>query len=221
MSENQSSCSDNKSQPQIILQRQKLFSSGFYRDTYIHPYDAKKILKIARRQTDQTRKGVLGLQRRKANDPNQLELNMWQELEAKGHDKSGYFSRVYGWIDTDIGRALCVERLNSDANFPPLFLKSLDLHKAQGLNQEIKHFIQSSIDEFFEYVIMHSIFSCAWRLENIAICRQNGKLVLKTFDTKAITIKEWIPISKYFQSMQRRKIRRRTNKLRDHLKSIL
>jgi len=221
MPKKQFSYDESNTPHKIELRNLKSFSSGYHRDSYLHPHDTGKILKITRRQPQQVREGIFGLRRGVAIDPNQLEYDMWQKLKANGHDKSGYFSQVYGWLDTDIGRALCVERLVSDLDFPPIVLKTLNANKSKQLDQELKQFILSSIDEFFEYVVNHTIYSCAWRLENIAICRQNGQFVLKSFDTKEITVREWVPVSRYFRSVLRRKIRRRTGKLRDHLRSVL
>jgi len=205
----------------IRLSGQQPLNSGFHRDTYVHPDDVNLILKISRRKLEKTRKGLFNLSRDVAKNPNQLEFEMWQALAAAGHDKSGYFSRVLGWQETDIGQALCLERLISDPGFPLIILKSLKPEQAAVLDSKTRSFMLSSLDEFFEYVIDHAIYSCAWRLENIAICRQEGKLVLKSFDTKAITVREWLPVSKYFKFARRSKIKRRTNKLRQYMRAIL
>ncbi len=221
MTVNQVDLYENNAGQTIHLANQQPLNSGFYRDTYIHPNDAKLILKLPRRNLEQTRKGVFGLGRNLAKNPNQLEFEMWEELKAAGLDDSDYFCRVLGWLETDIGCALCVERLISDSDFPPIILKSLKREHAVQLDSVIRNFILTSLDGFFEYVIEHAIYSCAWRLENIAVCRQEGKLVLKSFDTKAITVKEWLPLSKYLKFARRNKIRRRTDKLRQFMQAKL
>jgi hypothetical protein len=221
MTVNQFDLNNNSAAKIIHLAGQQPLNSGFYRDTYVHPDDAKLILKIPRRNLEQTRKGVFGLGRNLAKNPNQLEFETWGELAAAGHDDSGYFSPVLGWLETDIGRALCVERLISDADFPPIILKSLQREQAVALDSTTRIFILSGLDKFFEYVTEHAIYSCAWRLENIAVCRQEGKLVLKSFDTKAITVREWLPLSKYLKFARRQKIRRRTDKLRQYMQAML
>ena len=221
MKVNQIVLNNSKTDQITHLAGQQPLNSGFYRNTYAHPDDAKLILKIPHRNLEQTRKGIFGLGRNLANDPNQLEYDMWQELVAAGHEDSGYFSRVLGWLETDMGRALCVERLISDSDFPPIILKSMKREQAVALDWETRKFILSDLDRFFEYVIKHAIYSCAWRLENIAVCRLDGKLTLKSFDTKAITVREWLPLSKYLKFARRRKIRRRTDKLRQYMQAML
>ena len=221
MSVSQTDLDKNEARPIIHLAGQQPMKSGFYRNTYVHPDDAGLVLKLPHRHLEQTRGGLLGLARNKANNPNQLDYEMWQELAAAGHDKSGYFCRVLGWVETDIGTALCVERLMSDADFPPIILKSIRREQANALDLTTRQFILSDLDRFFEYVIKHAIYSCAWRLENIAVCRLDGSLVLKSFDTKAITVREWLPLSKYSIFARRQKIRRRTDKLRHYMQTLL
>ncbi len=146
---------------------------------------------------------------------------MWEDIKVNQFEKSGYFSAVIGWVKTDLGRALCVERLTSDDDFPSIILKSLNKKQANGLDPELKKFIMSSLDKFYKYVIENGIYTCAWRLENLAICKQNGELKLKSFDAKAIIVKEWLPISKYSRFARRMKIRRRTDKLRKYMQNML
>ncbi|MCP4073183.1 MAG: hypothetical protein GY742_15820 [Hyphomicrobiales bacterium] len=205
----------------IILNEMQLMNSGFYRDTYVHPDDHELVLKIPRRNIEPTRKGLFGLGLNEAKDPNELEYEMWETLVTGGHDKSEYFCRVLGWSETNIGRALCVERLISDSGSPPTILGSLKPEHVAELNSATRRLILSCLNEFYEYVIQNAIHSCAWRLENISICRQNGKLVLKSFDTKATTVREWLPLSKYIKFARRRKIKRRTDKLFQYMQDLL
>jgi hypothetical protein len=195
------------------------FGTGAHRDTYIHPFDSSLILKVTRNHMKQTKTGLFGLSRSAVIDPNQLEFDAWNELVASGHDKSDYFSQVLGWSDTDMGRALCVERIMSDDGSKPIILKNLLINpaKTDEIDMDTRKVIISGIDKFFDYMTRHAIHSFAYRLENIAFYNKNGNPKIKSFDSKAMLSREWIPITKYFKFARRWKVKRRTAILRNRL----
>jgi hypothetical protein len=206
----------------VKLTDQAIFGSGNYRDAYIHPSNPNLVLKIIRREYSPIRIGAFGMWRSAPLDPNQMEFNMWQSLVASGHEASGYFCRVLGWIDTDLGQALCVERIINDDGTKVLVLGNLR-HRSKmvkNIDMKTRDLILSCLDDYYDYLSHHAIYSLALRLENIAFYTQNGVDKIKSFDAKLMPLREWIPITQYFKFARRLKVRRRTAELRNDLAII-
>ncbi|MES1948398.1 PhoP regulatory network protein YrbL [Salinisphaera sp. C84B14] len=118
---------------QCDLSALTLIGRGSKRDCYTHPHDDGLCLKVARDANSAA-----------CHEQNEVEWRYGQWLEARGVPFR-HAARCTGWIQTQRGAALVVERVrNSDGTFAltlrdALLSQRLTLHNAYAMLAELRH----------------------------------------------------------------------------------
>ncbi|WP_026803842.1 YrbL family protein [Aliarcobacter lanthieri] len=98
----------------LILTKELFLSNGTARDCYIHPLDPKKVLKIIRKNINK--------------NPNLAEFKYFEYLKINSISQE-YIAKCYGFINTNLGKALCFERILNYDNSISISLRDMILTK--------------------------------------------------------------------------------------------
>jgi len=135
-------------------------------------------------------------------------------LDAPVHD---FFPEIYGFVATDLGPGLCVERLRGDEIEGPVprVITVARRRVEEGLSIDS---IINGVRDLAEFCVEFQVLATCAGLENIGVARRNGIEKVVAFDFKAHYNKEFIPVSTYIPFFRRMKIARRFDRIIRDLK---
>lgn len=204
----------------IVLKNLQPFSSGLFRDCYVHPNDPGKCIKVERiRPADEP-----DLRRhawfRPLRKPNELEYQEYRQRKKAGVPLDRYLPKLYGFIDTDCGQGLCVELLQSDDGSPPVSIENY-LNGRYKLDDISHDQIKRDYGDFADFCVTYAILASSDELSNVGYIRQNDSYRFIVFDMKHRQNLEFIPVSSFIPALRRKKVRRRFNRSQADLEKRL
>jgi hypothetical protein len=181
---------------QIRLSGEQPLSSGLFRLTFRHPLDPAKVIKIAR--TDRPANIRL--------DPNEREVRAYQAGHRAGADLGRYFPRLYGFVDTDLGRGLCADHVRGSDGSPAMNLETWS--EALSKMGPTPQWVLGEYRKLAAFCTRHALFTSVDELHNVGFVRDGEGWRLVAYDLKLRALREAIPLSiiPYFR---RKKIARR------------
>jgi hypothetical protein len=189
------------------------FSSGCFRDVYIHPADNSKCIKIDhRKRLSRTPSSFF----RRILDGNTREVLEYQRLIAANIRYEQYFPRFYGTIETDLGPGICVELLRGTDGKPPVSLNQY-LETVQNPDREFGKFLHREYKKFWEFCEQNLILSSSVELKNVGVIQVNGVPRLVSFDVKQTRSKKLISVVEWSVTLKKKRIRNRFNR---HMKNL-
>ena len=175
---------------------------GAFRRCFIHPDDEYLCIKVSHGR----RIGAPGYK-----DPNLREFAEYERLRTIGAPVHRFGPKIHGFVETDLGPGLCVERLRGSGG---------------GLVSNIRTVWQNrtkesrSVDDILEGVRELQAFCIEFRVlaacaapENIGVAQRGGREQVVAFDFKGHSNKELIPLSNHIAYFCRRKIERRFDRM--------
>jgi hypothetical protein len=181
---------------QIKLSGEQPLNSGLFRQTFRHPRDPTKVIKIARPD-------------RPANirlDPNQREIRAYAAGHAAGADLERYFPSLHGFVETDLGQGLCVDYVRGGDGSPAVNLEDWSAQKhANGPSDD---WVLAEYRKLADFCAHYALFTSVDELHNVGFIREGEGWRLVAYDLKLRAMREAIPLSviPYFR---RQKIARR------------
>ncbi|ESR22825.1 YrbL family protein [Lutibaculum baratangense] len=196
----------------LRLRSADLISSGAFRSCYRHPEDPKLCVKIARPRAAAGRAGHLDrLFRRRMAGANERECREYGRLSSAGVPLSRYFPAVHGFVETDLGRGLCLDLVEGSDGQGPLSLTDIMAGRIwPDLDAE---FVLDEVRQFGRFCERYGILASCDEPSNIGFVREGAGFRLVAYDLKLRPNKELIPISTLFLAQRRRKIARRFDRL--------
>lgn len=195
----------------ISLRDLKPISAGSFRYCFAHPDDATKCIKICQNKTKNHAGFIDTLLGRLDLDPNMREYREYKSLLKDNVPLELYFPKMFGPIETDLGRGMCFELVRGSDGMHPVSLKEIMNGKQpEDLKMEL---ILTEVLRFAQFCTEHAILASCDEPGNIGFVRSDKAFRLVAFDLKLRPNKEFIPISSILPSFRRRKIQRRFNRL--------
>ena len=172
-----------------MIQLTHYIASGRFRDTYVHPQDSAKIVKVSPPITN--RINDIGLYKsvparsylwsRPTLSAHEREIAGIKYLEDNGVDRSPFFTQYFGQVVTDKGVGIVCERIEnyyyaSDKTLADYLVRYGRLEDPQ---------LEIVVARYFEFLFDMDIYCTGGGPENIALVRdENGCLAVKIFDIK-------------------------------------
>ncbi len=178
----------------INLDRKYFLGKGGERDSYIHPNDDKKIIKVLH-------------SKKKHNRQNELEFEYYKYLERNLNNFS-HITKCFGWIETNKGRGLIYQRVQ---NYDNSTIRTLSHYsKYNLLDEEIG---LTLINDLKEYLFENSILFVDASLSNV-FCQKvsKNKFKLIVFDglgARRYGLKFWLYLR--FKKFAEYKIKKQWN----------
>jgi len=204
-----------------IYQVGDFLRGGGFRDTYECASDPTKLLKFDRygagNRKVKSRGGIkdlfrsvrakLGYKKQRLTG-NQDELLGWQHIQEVGLAGHHAFTRVHGMVETNLGPALMIEKID---NFAYQEIRSVrDYLSRHGRIQDTE-LIRALVD-YFKILRAHHVSCFADRPENMGIVVDpHGKTYIKCFDVKTYLDHQFLPINK-IEYFRKRRIQRRLDR---------
>lgn len=158
--------------------------------------------------------------RKPARDENHAELRAWLQLSARIPlaDLQGRIATVLGVFPTVYGQALSCERITlADASPAPSLYALLFEHRQYEAEP-----LCAAVSEFEHWLLEHRIPLFDLNTGNLLVLPQGDQLRLVCVDAKSVVSgKEIVPLSRWFNALARRKIRRRAERLRERIRMAL
>ena len=178
----------------IELNEDMFIAEGRHRKTYQHPEEYLKIIKINKNELN----------------GNEREVSCYQKLSMEVKEIIPLF---YGEVVTNLGKGLVFEKIvDADTGLASSTLLHIMRNNPdfiQAHKKEILESLWSLTDTFIDA----GVLTCGLNIENIIVQRlKDNEIKIFSIDIKEITIKEFIPISKWFHFFKARKIKRRLYK---------
>jgi hypothetical protein len=204
----------------LLLASTKPIASGDFRDCYRHPEDEGRCVKIVRRLPDDHHLGsVERLLGRGVVDPNQREYNEYWRHRTAGVPLERYFPTVHGFVETDLGKGLCLDFLTgTDGRGPVSLLDYLDGDRPAGIERD---FVLRKVAEFARFCSTYGILASCDEPRNMGLLRDEDGYRLVAYDLKIRQSKEFIPMSAFLPFVRRRKIARRFDRRIAQLRNSL
>jgi len=158
--------------------------------------------------------------RRPERDENHAELRAWLQLSARlpMEDLRQHMATVLGIFRTVYGQALCCERLTLDDGTPAPSLYALLFDHPQYPAQVLC----AAVTEFEQWLLRHRIPLFDLNAGNLLVLPTDTGVRLVCVDAKSVVSgKEIVPLSRWFNALARRKIRRRAQRLRERIAAAL
>ncbi|MAA97976.1 MAG: hypothetical protein CMN87_06345 [Stappia sp.] len=196
----------------IELKGVEPFSSGSFRDCFVHPDDPSRCIKVVHLRSGASRIGrVERLLGRRMVDANLREFREYRRLAANGVSLERYFPRLHGPVATDLGRGLCFDRLVGIDGRPPLALATI--LQGEGPEDLDAEFVLREVMDFAGFCRRHAILASCDEIGNIGFLREDEGFRLVAYDLKYRVNKELLPLSTLFEGFRRRKVERRFARL--------
>lgn len=193
----------------VSLRDAPAFATGRYRRVYVHPADSSKCIKIDHNENLEKGSSLLAPFRTVAGG-NAREAAEYRRLTQLGVDYERYFPPFYGAVNTDLGEGLCVGLLRGTDGALPVAIR--DILRALTPNDrqyEFREFFYEEYRKFADFCERHLIMSVSNNFENLGIIQMNGVSKLVSFDLKAISSKQLIPLTRFSSRLLKKRIRRR------------
>jgi len=194
----------------IRLKDKEILAKGGHRTCYVHPEDKNKILKVftsgkgprERRKNEPFSKKVRPLYRF---DDHLKDLKAYRSLAKKGDGVWKHFPKCFGLIETDLGKAICMEliRTNGDQMAPTV----ADYLKKNGLTHDLKN----AIDDLFSFLLNNCIITRDLGAQNLVIKKGIGYQI---YIVDGIGNTDLIPIANFSKRWARKKIERHINRFK-------
>jgi hypothetical protein len=192
----------------VDIDETKRIATGKWRIVYLHPNDDTKVIKVHRpdnspaaRRARHWYARLLPLSRF---DANARDLRLYRRLAARAPQALGQVGAVYGFTETDQGRALVAEHVR-DADGRTS--ESLWNHVARnGLEG-----VAALLDDFFETFAAHHVPVEDPTYHNILVRRDGPGISLVLID--GLGDPTLIPYKTMFKSLNREKLMRKKGRL--------
>ena len=210
----------------IRLSDAKPISNGSYRRAFVHPDDDSKVIKVSVENPKSylEKKGPYRYLRNLLSwenffaDANKLEFKQFKALKRRGVFPSKHLVEVFGYVDTDLGRGLIVERVK---NFRyPDYPSVQNYVNHYGPYQDKDD--REAIKEYFEFLLNTPLYGKVIYLHNMSMIKgDDGKPLVRAHDFKLLETKEFIPISNWIGYFRDRKAVRRIRRAQKNLWPIV
>jgi hypothetical protein len=195
--------------PGVSLKGLQPVAAGSFRICYPHPGDPTKCIKIAQPRPPTFHTGktdwLLG---RLAQDPNDREWAAYRGLIDAGVPVHDYFPKVHGFVETDLGRGLCVDLVCGIDRTRPVSVADY-MHGRQrmaGLSGDI---VLEGLKRFAAFCTEHGILGACSEPNNVGLVRTQSGFRFIAYDLKIRRNKEFLPLSTLVPAARRRKVARR------------
>jgi hypothetical protein len=158
--------------------------------------------------------------RKTERDENHAELRAWLTLSARlpAEDLQEHIATVLGIFRTVYGQALCCERVTLTDGTPAPSLYALLFDHPQYPAQVLC----TAVSAFEQWLLRHRIPLFDLNAGNLLVLPHGDGVRLVCVDAKSVVSgKEIVPLSRWFNGLARRKIRRRAQRLRDRIQAAL
>lgn len=212
--------------PGDAWQHMTVIGRGANRVCVIDRRDTRQCLKFMLPASQRTGVGLRQrLQRWRAtrkpqHDENHAELRAWLQLSARlpATDLQAHMATVLGILPTAYGPALCCERITLADGTPAPSLYALLFEQPQYPAQVLC----AAVDAFEDWLLRHRIALFDLNPGNLLVLPSDEGVRLVCVDAKSIVAgKELVPLARWFNTLARRKIRRRAQRLRDRIRAAL
>lgn len=132
----------------VVLSDELFLAKGGERDTYIHPKDKNKVIKIVRKNTNH-------------NNQNVLDFQYFNYLKKHNVDFS-HITKCYGWVNTNYGNGLIFDKVENFDNTP---IKTFSYYSKHNLLD--KQTSLSLVHELQHYLFKNNILFVDASLSNI------------------------------------------------------
>nr|WP_306267933.1 YrbL family protein [Pararhizobium sp. IMCC3301] len=194
-----------------VLDIRFLLGRGAHRNSYLHPQDASKLVKIVHehgqmRARDRKRFWALG--RRLNMDGNQRELRSIELLKRIGLYDTRFFPAFFGTIETNLGPGLVFEKLGSGPQDQIYELRRLE-DKKLALQLLPRERILQQYDELQQFFVMAGFPSVGLSIENLAVLQRAGDAPqLVCFDMKFLEDRRFLSAADWISLLYRRRVKR-------------
>lgn len=197
------------------LTNNDLLAEGGRRFVYINPEDKTKLIKIVKQEGIDKKLKKLKFYKRfrpkKVIDENTEDYNAYKIYNKKSENIFNFIPKLYGYIDTNLGKGLITEYICNYDGTCSISLK--DYIKINGVDKEI----WKSLKVLYKELLDSCLITRELKDFNIVIqIKSDGSKKLYIID--GFGNQEFIPISNYIKFIARRKIRKH---FKIFIKSIL
>ncbi|WP_417581194.1 YrbL family protein [Nitrincola sp.] len=177
----------------LDLSTAKLVGESRFRKCYEHPNNVDCVIKVQH---------LSGADNNCIDSPHNREL----EFHSKITGCLDYFPTLVGMEETNFGQGLVFKKISSVDGSEPIHL--FDKYR----DKKIPRFLILQIKNIMNQLEKDALLTCAVNPENLLIIKTSDGEKLISCDTKVITIKEWLPLSKvrFFRLL---KVKRRNKRL--------
>lgn len=201
-------------------------SNGSYRRAFIHPDDDSKVIKVPVQNPKSylEKKGAYRYLRNLLSwdnffdDANKREFKHFRALKRRGVFPSKHLVEVFGYVETDLGRGLIVERVKN-FHYPncPSVRDYVDRYGPYQDNDA-----RQAIKNYFDFLLKTPLYGKVIYLHNMSMVNDDdGKPLVRAHDFKPLETKEFIPISNWIGYFRDRKAVRRVRRAQKDLWPII
>ncbi|MDE0351018.1 MAG: YrbL family protein [Gammaproteobacteria bacterium] len=204
----------------IHLSASTPFARGGNRLVYVHPERPDACIKLPRGDVDlaakRRRKGLKGRMKPAATfDDNRAEARTLTELHRRiGGSLASFVPRFLGWVDTDLGRGVCVDLVRDDDGAIATPLKQYVWES--GFDGPL----EAALGEFTAYWVRERVPSRELLLHNV-VARRKGDGAVRLVVIDGLGNADLLPLSRWSRVLARRKSARKAARLRSRIEDLV